>query len=80
MSLIEWSGPVEALFGLDIANVDRDAEYEHLDESLMPLIEKREQAREQKDWSIADNIRDDLAKNNITLLDTDSGPIWQFLR
>lgn len=78
MTLADWGGPVEALFGLDIANVDRDAEYEKLDESLMPLIEKREQAREQKDWATADNIRDDLLKNNITILDTDKGPLWQF--
>ncbi len=80
MSLADWGGLIEALFGLDIANVDRNAEYEKLDDKLKPLIEERNRAREQKDWSIADKIRDELTKENLTLLDTATGTIWQFIK
>ncbi|MBQ1528313.1 cysteine--tRNA ligase [Candidatus Saccharibacteria bacterium] len=79
MTLADWSGPVEALFGLDFANTDRDTDYEKLDAELKPLIEKRNQAREAKDWATADQIRDELAKKSLTLLDTPTGTIWQFI-
>ena len=79
MTLADWSGPVEALFGLDIANVDRDADYEALDAELKPLIAERDAAREAKDYATADKIRDDLAKRHLTLLDTAEGTIWQFI-
>ena len=79
MTLADWSGPVEALFGLDIANTDRDAGYEALDAELKPLIAERDAAREAKDYATADKIRDNLAKRHLTLLDTAEGTIWQFI-
>ena len=79
MTLADWSGPVEALFGLDIANTDRDAGYEALDAELKPLIAERNAAREAKDYATADKIRDNLAKRHLTLLDTAEGTIWQFI-
>ena len=79
MDLADWSGPVEALFALDIANTDRDAEYEKLDEKLKPLIEERNTAREKKDWATADRIRDELSREHLTLLDTPAGTLWQFV-
>ena len=79
MTLADWSGPVEALFGLDFANTDRDAQYEKLDAELKPLIEQRNETRDQKDWQTADRIRDELAQKGLTLLDTATGTIWQFI-
>ncbi|MBQ6394665.1 cysteine--tRNA ligase [Candidatus Saccharibacteria bacterium] len=43
------------------------------------LIADREQARKDKDFQKADAIRDQLAAENITVLDTSDGPIWQYL-
>ncbi len=40
------------------------------------LIASREQARQQKDWSKADEIRGQLVAQNITLKDTDGGVVW----
>ena len=79
MQLLDWS-VIETFFGLDISNVDKDAEYEALDQKLRPLIEKRESARKEKDYKTADALRDKLAREGVTILDSASGPIWQFIR
>lgn len=78
LQLLDWS-VVEALFALNISNVDKDTEYEKLDNRLQPLIKKRNEARENKDYATADKIRDELAAQNLTLLDTADKTIWQFL-
>ena len=40
------------------------------------LIEKREEARKNKDWAAADKIRDDLKAQGIILKDTPQGVTW----
>lgn len=40
------------------------------------LIAGREAARESEDWAKADELRQELAKGNIEVRDTDHGPIW----
>ena len=42
------------------------------------LISEREQAREDKDWTKSDKIRDLLLEKGIILEDTPSGTIWKF--
>lgn len=41
------------------------------------LIQKREEARLNKDWKAADAARDELVKKGITVIDTESGPVWK---
>ena len=41
------------------------------------LIEARNQARRQRDWATADNIRDELKSQGITLEDTPQGTLWR---
>ena len=41
------------------------------------LMQKREQARLDKDWKAADDARDELARQGITVLDTANGPVWK---
>lgn len=40
------------------------------------LITSREQAREQKEWSRSDSLRERLKGQGIGIRDTDDGPIW----
>jgi cysteinyl-tRNA synthetase len=40
---------------------------------ILALVQKREEARKNKDWLLADSIRDELTKKGITLKDTPSG-------
>ena len=48
-----------------------------LDEEIEALIEQRTQARKNKDWALADKIRDDLKARGIILEDTPDGVKWK---
>lgn len=50
---------------------------EVLDEEIEKLIEERQQARKDKDFKRADEIRDLLKEKNIELKDTRDGVIWK---
>ncbi len=41
------------------------------------LIKCREKARQQKDWQAADAAREELERQGITVIDTESGPVWK---
>lgn len=47
-----------------------------LSDDIEALIEKRETARKNKDWTTADQIRDDLKARGIILKDTPQGVTW----
>ena len=72
LNLDDWRF-IDSLFALDLFP-------ENLTPELRPLIEQRNLARKNKDYAAADKIRDELAKNNITVLDAPSGSFWQFIR
>jgi cysteinyl-tRNA synthetase len=48
-----------------------------LEKEIEALVEKREQARKNKDWSVADSIRDQLKNMGIILEDTPKGVKWK---
>ncbi len=47
-----------------------------VDSEIEALIEKRQEARKNKDWATADKIRDDLKAMGIILKDTPQGVTW----
>ena len=53
---------------------------EMIDEDIEKLIEKRQQARKDKDYALADKIRDDLKEQGIILEDTSSGVKWKKIK
>ncbi len=63
---------LEDLFALDLIPKDKSLE-------LAPLIERRNLARQKKDFATADALRDDLAHQGFSLLDSDQGTFWQLL-
>ena len=65
---------IDKLLGLDLA--DRP----DITAAEKDLILKRETARKQKDWTGADNYRNELAENGIDINDTETGPIWSRIR
>ena len=73
LSFEDWKY-VDELFGLKITEG-----IEETPEFVKRLLEEREEARQNKDYAVADEIRDQLADNNMTVKDTASGPVWQFL-
>lgn len=48
-----------------------------LDEQIEALIEKRTQARKNRDFALADSIRDELSEKGIILEDTKEGVKWR---
>lgn len=46
-------------------------------EKIDELISKRNQAREDKNWSLADELRDKLIELNIEILDSSEGTTWR---
>ncbi|SJZ92056.1 cysteine--tRNA ligase [Garciella nitratireducens] len=48
-----------------------------LDEEIEALIQKRQQARKEKNWALADKIRDQLREQGIVLEDTPEGIKWK---
>jgi cysteinyl-tRNA synthetase len=41
------------------------------------LIKDREEARRNKDWELADTVRDELAQKGFEIVDTPKGPVWK---
>lgn len=65
---------IEALFGLNLLEDSKD-----ITDKQKKLIKERKKARENKDWQKSDDIRHELEMQGITIKDTASGQIWQYL-
>ncbi|MCY8277392.1 cysteine--tRNA ligase, partial [Bacillus inaquosorum] len=52
-------------------------EQELLDQEIEDLIEKRNEARRNRDFALSDQIRDQLKSMNIILEDTAQGTRWK---
>ena len=74
LSFEDWKF-IDELFALDLTR-----EIENLPDYVSRLISEREEARRHKNYALSDEIRDELAENNITVKDTPDGPIWQYLK
>ncbi len=48
------------------------------DDRIKSLVEQRQQARADKNWSMADRIRDELKSQGVVLEDTPQGVRWKF--
>ncbi len=60
----------------DVLGILYNRKSNNLDSEVEALIEKRQQARANKDWATADKIRDDLKAMGIILKDTPQGVTW----
>jgi len=61
------------VFGFDFARAGAD---EELTRRVEDLLQQRERAREQRDFTTADEIRDTLTEMGVVIDDTPSGPRW----
>ncbi|HYA28684.1 MAG TPA: cysteine--tRNA ligase, partial [Acidobacteriota bacterium] len=46
-------------------------------QTIEALIAQREQARQAKDWSEADRIREELQSKGVVIEDTPGGAVWK---
>jgi cysteinyl-tRNA synthetase len=69
--LIDFLVFIDDVFGLKLIETTPD-----IDSNAKNLIQKREDARSNKDWQASDNLRDELKQQGIELKDTPAGPVW----
>ncbi len=72
MAVFEKIEKLMGVLGLEFT-VDRD----EIDPQIQELIDKRQQARKEKNFALADQIRDELLSQGIELLDTREGVKWK---
>lgn len=65
---------VDELLGLQLASSTPD-----IKDSAKMLILERERARDAMNWKKSDELRDELAKSGISVNDTSSGTVWNYL-
>ncbi len=66
----------DKVLGLDLENSKQyleEAKNVELPEEIAELLEKRKQARENKDWAMSDKIRDELKEKGYSVKDTKEG-------
>ncbi len=64
---------IDDLLGLQLLASTPD-----IDDESKRLIITRQRARDEKNWSESDHLRDQLAEKGIVLRDTNSGSIWEY--
>lgn len=65
---------MDSVLGLDIAKAEKkDEESEDIDSQIQELVNQRQQARKEKNWKLADEIRDKLKDMGYVLEDTPQG-------
>ena len=82
---LELISGFDYVLGLDLVKKAEEAEQNTESENqdtdtaeIEALIEKRTQARKNKDWATADAIRDELNARNVVIKDTPNGIEWSF--
>lgn len=73
LNLKFWQA-IDQLFGLGLI-----ADAPELTPEQRKLLDERAAARLAKDFAKSDNLRDELAEYNLTVLDTPNGQVWQYL-
>jgi cysteinyl-tRNA synthetase len=61
----------------EVLGIAQNIQEEILDKDIEALIEERQKARANKDFALADKIRDELKSKNIVLEDTREGVKWK---
>lgn len=72
-ALVELLENIDELFGLELVNSTPD-----ISDEVKQLIVQRERARDNKEWSTSDEIRDQVQSEGIFIRDTPSGTIWSY--
>ncbi|NLU31024.1 MAG: cysteine--tRNA ligase [Clostridiaceae bacterium] len=68
---------MDSVFGLGVENASVETEPAQLDREIEELIAQRQKARQEKNWKLADEIRDKIRSMGIELMDTPDGVKWK---
>lgn len=73
LSLNDWQ-KIDELFGLGLFDSPEPSI------EALEVLQKREKARAERDFELSDQLRTELNKLGLTVLDTPQGQIWQYLK
>ena len=76
VSLIE---EFDKVLSLDLLKEETKVVSEDLEQEILDKIEERKEAKKNKDFSKADDIRNELLEKGIKLIDTREGTIYEFI-
>lgn len=74
--LVEYSLNLIRELGKPLGILQKSTAYD-LDAEIEALVQKRQQARKDKNWTLSDQIRDELKSRGIVLEDTPQGVRWK---
>jgi cysteinyl-tRNA synthetase len=72
-ALNELLETIDELLGLQLLETTPD-----IDDETKQLIVKRERARDEKNWQVSDEIRDELKQKGVVIRDTPDGSVWEY--
>ena len=73
LNLDDWE-KIDEFFGLNLV-----ADSPDINSDTRKLIAERAEARKNRDFARADEMRDELAAQGIAVRDTDNGSIWEYI-
>lgn len=76
--LEEINGVLGIFYEIEGAGADEDKHEMELSNELQDLFERRLKARSDKDWALADELRDELAAAGVIVQDSQEGSTWQW--
>ena len=71
---------IEDILGLTNANANGNGSSEKdkaLDKVMQMVLDMRQKAKEEKNWAVSDQIRDELNEAGIIIKDTPDGTVWE---
>ena len=77
MGILDALYDFDQVLGLNLDIVAKSAEESELEPEFAALISEREQARADKNWARADELRKELATAGVILEDRPEGTIWR---
>ena len=65
---------MDSVLGLKLADVKAEKKEESFPQEVLDLVQKRAEAKKNKDWAAADSYRDQITKLGFVVKDTPNGP------
>ncbi len=69
----------DKVLSLDLIEEEKELSDSHSEEEILALIEKRNEAKANKDFALADSIRDELLADGIKLIDSRDGTKYEVI-
>ena len=77
---LELISSFDKVLSLDLINNNEDEIDKELEEFINKKIEERVEAKKNKDYALADSIRDELTEKGIRLIDTKDGTKYEVIK